>query len=531
MGASKGFIKDWSGNKILPITRGELVLDQDGNIALNSKYFLAGLNGAQYGLVTAAERAMLSGGGGSGTVSIGDLANKLNYINTGLYFNNTPLNFYNASGTATPISITASNGVTLITQNNSVNFGLTALTTSDTTISQIIKSITIDKYGRVIAVSGSALTNAEIPTELSGKTISNSTLTGCTTSEKEIGTDEKAIVNKAYVDAKFKEVTGIASGSLHFGGPLNDADQANACLQALHQNKFFKVTKEFYLNVSSFYNSPEVGSSGTFKVKVGDTLIVYSTNSVYKFVYIPSGDDITTITVGKSNSSNALNNAIGNVNLQFDGCFDVINPIQGSNTAKISIAPASTANDGYLTKEDYNKFSSYKTVISYTGEFSSGNGVYKIGTLSVNNVDNIIYGINNISQLSLTDGTTNAYNPILKFTETGQNDVDITLQGYNGIFIKKDGDSIRIGSEIEDTSKKYFNIDSNNKLKVIIGSIDLQQNKVNDGLVDFNTLYNFMLQLSDTTVFEKIDYSLKGTDSTKYQYGNDKLIEAITVTI
>lgn len=56
MATQKGFIKDWAGRHILPITRGELVLDQDGNIALNSKYFLAGENGTQYGLITAAER-------------------------------------------------------------------------------------------------------------------------------------------------------------------------------------------------------------------------------------------------------------------------------------------------------------------------------------------------------------------------------------------------------------------------------------------------------------------------------------------
>jgi hypothetical protein len=34
--ATKGFIKTFSGERLLPITRGELVLDQDGNIALTS---------------------------------------------------------------------------------------------------------------------------------------------------------------------------------------------------------------------------------------------------------------------------------------------------------------------------------------------------------------------------------------------------------------------------------------------------------------------------------------------------------------
>jgi hypothetical protein len=39
---NKGFIKDFAGNYILPITRGELVLDSEGNIALASDLFLAG---------------------------------------------------------------------------------------------------------------------------------------------------------------------------------------------------------------------------------------------------------------------------------------------------------------------------------------------------------------------------------------------------------------------------------------------------------------------------------------------------------
>jgi hypothetical protein len=36
MATNKGFIRDYDGNKLLPITRGELVLDKDGKIALNS---------------------------------------------------------------------------------------------------------------------------------------------------------------------------------------------------------------------------------------------------------------------------------------------------------------------------------------------------------------------------------------------------------------------------------------------------------------------------------------------------------------
>ena len=97
MATHKGFITDQNGNNLLPITRAELVLDSKGLIALHSDEFLAG-NGLP-GLMTAAEKAMLSGGSGQ---SLADVYNKLQYINSGLKINGNPLNFYTeASGTLT----------------------------------------------------------------------------------------------------------------------------------------------------------------------------------------------------------------------------------------------------------------------------------------------------------------------------------------------------------------------------------------------------------------------------------------------
>lgn len=544
MATNKGFITDWLGNKLLPVTRGELVLDSSGNVALNSGEFLAGVNGSQYGLVTAAERAMLTGDLSGGSGGIADLYNKVNYINEGLKFNNTVLKFFAADGTSTPINIVSQGDGRLdiaLNSSNIVNLGLVPITTSSTTISQLVRNIEVDTFGRVTSVSGGNLVNSDIPYEIGGKVIKDSQLSGCVTSQTDIGTNENAIVNKAYVDSKFREATGIASGALRFGGPLADADQAQECLQLTHQYKYFKVTSEFSLNVSSFYNSPEVGQSGTFKVKVGDTLIVYPTESVYKFVYVPSGDDITTITVGKQNS-NVLNRAIGHVNLQFDGCFEVINPTQGSNTAKISIAPASATQDGYLTKEDYVRFSSYDTAISYTGEFSSGYGVYKIGTLNVNGVDNIIYGRNNISSLSVLDGASNVYNPILRFTETGEDNVDITLLGYNGISIRRNNNTIEftadntvleqdVPQKNNQRTAKYLKITDGHKFEVQLGSSN-DDGSITDGLTDYSQFAALVRKVSTNTTFEIISYSLSGeANDEEYRYGNELLREAVEVTI
>lgn len=528
MGTSKGFIKDWSGNKIMPITRGELVLDQDGNIALNSKYFLAGYNNSGYGLVTAAERAMLSGDGTGGTVSIGDLANKLNYINTGLSFNNKTLNFYNDSGTSTPIKIIADtvNGIVLNpnTQNNTVSLSLVQLKSSETTISQIIKNITVDVYGRVTSISGGLLTSDDLPQTISNKTISGGVLTNCTTQEEEIPNNKLSVVNKAYVDKKFTAANAIATGALKFGGTIGSQSEVQNCLNQEHWNTYYKVTAGFSLSTDNFY---ETLSNPSINVKSGDTIIIYPVNSVAKIVYIPSGDDITTITVRKQGEiQDALTRKIGDVVFSFSKVFDVKNLSEGSSTATISLPDVSTGLDGYLSNKDYKEFKSYKS--SYENILIEQAGLYNIGKLTIGDTEHIIKGINNISELTLENGTNNSIvNPILKFKETGKSDVDITLQGNEGISIRKNNNSIIIGTQIEEKSKPYLTTNDQNQLKVIIGEVNKNQT-ITDGLVDFAT---FIRSLALTTTFEIITDSLIGTDNTKYKYGNELLKTAITVTI
>ena len=99
MATKKGFIKDFYGNKLLPITRGELILDANGQIALFSDLFAATTEHA--GLMTSAEKAMLNGGSGN---SLADVYTKLEYINESLQVNETYLSFFNAQG-KTPIKI------------------------------------------------------------------------------------------------------------------------------------------------------------------------------------------------------------------------------------------------------------------------------------------------------------------------------------------------------------------------------------------------------------------------------------------
>lgn len=541
---TKGFIKDWAGNKILPITRGELVLDKDGQIAFNSEHFLANANGNGLpGLITAAERAMLTGSGTGG--GIADIYNKLGHINTGLKVNNTVVKFYNDQGTATPINITSTTDASKLSvgvANNVITLALSTITVTKTNDTKRLKSITVDSYGRVTALTGADITNAEIPAELTGKTITSSTIKSGVTDVKEIADNELAIVNKAYVDAKFANANNIATGALKFGGPLSDAITANTALVTKASwNSYFKITGEFNISTSDLYDTSGVtGSPTTIKVKVGDTLIVYASNYATdtraKFVHVPSGDDITTISVTKDNvATPPVDSKFGNVVLKFSEPFTITNP-SGGNTAYIALPDVSlstSTNGGYLSKADYNTFKNYANnlKVDYTGEFSSGTGVYKIGTLTIGTGTKEIYGKYNISGFSLENGASDAYNPILKFTETGATDVKITVKGLTGIKTKKNGDAIEItaANEVKSGSASYLEIDKGYQFGVKIGSVS--NNTITNGLTDYNEFATFRSNvILTTTVYEKIDNKLSDTTKT-YYYGSTDLVTAITVEI
>ena len=536
----KGFINDWAGNTLLPITRGELVLDELGNIALASDLFLAGthtdVSGKKLpGLITAAERELLSRIGGDGDLSLTDVYTKLGYINSGLKVNNTLLSFYK-NNTSTPITITTTKDKlpdntevpTLdlkVEQDQTVKIGLNTLNAVGLSASGILRSITVDKYGRVTAVSGSDLTNEDIPQILTEKILS-----GATTSVKAIANNDLAVVNKAYVDDKFDTVNSIATGALVFGGTLSTSTSAAGVLSK--NNYYYKVIDSFTIGKENIYTGDNSITAGMdITVRTGDTLIVKDG----KFVYIPSGDEKETfITVGKKNDTSILNKAQGEVTFTFDGPFTIT---QGSgNIADISIPKASDNTNGYLSKEDYAKFNSYasQAATTYTEEVSSDDkGSYKIGTLTVANYPYDIYGINNTYSLSLVTGTYNQINcPALKFTEDGTSSF-YNIYGYNGIKTEIDGTTLKLSStnEVLTLSRPYLTITDNYQFKVNIGSYNEETEVITGGLTDYNEFHNFRVKVAEhTNIFTVINNSLNETTA-EYHYGSDTLVEAITVTI
>lgn len=534
MDNKKGFIKDWNGNTIFPITRGELILDQDGNIALNSKHFLAKDN--HPGLVTASERALLEGG----TVNIQDIYNKVSLINEGLKVNNNPIYFYNTNGKPTPINITTSTDASqLIIKNvgNDINFSLVPVNDDAIEVKSILNQINVDEYGRVTSVKGAPLTSSNIP-NLTDKTISNSTLDKCHTSFVDIENSDTAIVNKAYVDSKVQEIANTATGALKFGGAIDNYNYSEK-LNITFANQYFKAVKDFEILSNYLYGDASVDGDG--KVKAGDTLISYPVNSTQcKFVHVPSGNDITTITV-KQNNTSLINKEIGDIALQFSSIFDIKS--SGNKSVQITIPDASDGTRGILTTEDYKAFKkASNTTTSYTSSITNtaDKRLYKSGTLIIEGKDYPIHGINNIPSLSLINGTSNnSYNPRLQFND-GVDEVTLTYKGLNQLKVQKNDNSIEfsynpviISQQVPNTNRttQYITTTDTGQLGIRLGSVN-SQGVVTDGLTDFSQFNDLVTAMGATIIFDKIEESLNGPSSnSEYRYGNTKLLKAVDVTI
>lgn len=424
------FINDWNGTRLFPYTLGDLVLDKDGKPALNSTHFLA--KDGHPGLVTSAERALLKNVGDS-SEGIQDIYSKLSMINTGLQVNNKTLKFYN-NNEATPINITSPEGQININASNEnvINISLPPILSQDVNIEGLVKSIKVDRYGRVKEVAKGSLTSQD----LKDKTIQNGILDQCYTKDTEVENNNKAIVNKAYVDEKVKEIVGSTINSLKFEGTLNNqSDAINKVANVQYANCYYKVTSTFDISRDYLYLE-----TNDITVKPGDTLIVYKTEETKcKLVYIPSGNDITSVTIYDKDSTPVLQKQVGDIKLQFNNPLN-IDKVNDS-TVKISIPKVNNDQDGYLSKDDYQQFSSYSKS-EYKPLVNAGtNGSYQLGTLTIGNNKNTIYGINNITTLQLTQG--NSGDPVLKFTETNNPDVSITYTGADGINVtKKDNNTI-----------------------------------------------------------------------------------------
>lgn len=566
MATIKGFIKNYKNEYILPITRAELVLDALGNQALTSDLFLAGelkdkdgkiIAKDLPGLITAAERKMLSGGGTNG--SIQDIYNKLNYINSSLKFNDAPVNFYTVDAnnklTQTPILIYGTQHEIEIardTENsNKIIFKLAEPEkVATSTTNTIIRSVEVDEFGRVTSLSGSSLANDDIPPKLTGKELEQGTLTNCTVAAyEEKDFTDNSVVYKKYVDDQFNKVNQVATEALWFKGAISDYDDAKTILnEKQHLHAYFKVTSPFTIEANNIYNKTATTNDNQ-EVKPGDTLIVYAESKTdpHKFVYVPSGDEKETIIfVKKSDTAKdyeEVKNKYGKVVFSFDSPFTVSNMSDG---AKIGMNAAGTVQDGYLTAADWNKFNSYSNSlkVEYTPTITETTPTcYQIGSLTFGNTTSnakVIYGVNNITSLELKDGSDEEYksiNPIIAFKETspnGDSDVTIEIRGSNGIVSTKTKDGIELtaANTVKQGSKKYLDTDGY-QFEVKIGQIKSKDDTTTivPGLTDYEEFIDFKTDAIMTFLkFQEIKDSLKDETKTIY-YGSTELVSIIDVNI
>lgn len=521
MATFKGFLQDFQGNKMLPVTRAELVLDASGNIALTSALFEAGYNGGNsYGLISAGDLAALKAitGGTTGGQNLGDIYNKLTAISKGIKVGNTPTPFYTESNgviTANTIALVNGDGVNITSDGSNITVALAEVTpTPQSVTNQVVTGVTVDKYGRVTGMTSTQT----VASSMIEATLSNKELSGCTTTT--VGESDNSLVNKKYVDDAVDVVTGIASGALVFSGTLESDGGARTVLEDPNNNqRFYKVSTAFSLDNIYLLNDSD---SGKTYIAIGDTLIAYQPKgeASLKFIHIPSGNDITAISVGTTTNTSKMYVQNGAVGIAFDDTLFTVSP--EGNTATIAINQASSSQSGYLSYEDYQKFmEAYdaQTSVSYTSE-DVGNVL--LGTLTIDGKEHKILGTDNKSKLSLVDGEgTNAtINPRLQFEETGETTTHITLEGGVGVQVTKGESKVVISSNlgVKEGSDSYI-------------ALDDTKSELSVNLASFTDWYNTTNGLVDMTILQKVvsSYAVNymAWDSTKMPYGSQDLKDAI----
>lgn len=526
----KGFIKDYNGNPLLPITRAELVLDKNGMPALHSAEFEAQLPDASTnfvglpGLITAAEKALihtLDGNSGSGTIS--EIYNQLNRLfAVGIKVNDTTLSFYDTTKQATPISFINSDNIAVTSKDNTITIDLVPKN-YENTVEQIVNKIEVDRFGRVTNVDGS--------NTLTGIVISNGTVAKSITSNSA----DLAIANKSYVDDKFATANSVALGALKFDGVILTSTK----LEEIWNSKDAKVNYYYKIGFDGAISAEKFHDNAAKSVKLGDTLIVYKQGEVVRFVHIPSGDEPTTSITVKDSSNQGIENVIGSVVFNFAAPFEIADKNNGH--VEISLPTLAADNQvgvGLLSRTDYNNFKTYSAKsIQYIPTIKNDSAdSYKIGDINFGDGNSAIYGQNTTYELGLTNGYDSgnevAKNPKLVFTPSSGDANVIQFIGSDGIRIEKNNNSINFTPNIITDTPTYITVKNGSVVGVNLGTVG-EDGSIENGLIDYETTVNYVKAVHQVAAqFTAITNSLEGTETAEtYCYGGTNLKNIITIEI
>lgn len=522
----KGFIKDVENNTILPFTRGELVLDKDGKVALTSKYFVAGqINEGitnEYGLVSAAERAgllQLLGNPEQGDQpaqqpsSVTELQQALMAINSSLHINsNIALPFYtytNGMLSGNTYNIADSSTISVGIDDGTISFNLAEITQSTSPGGNIVTGVTVDDYGRVTGIT------------------KTSDLSGCFVTT--VGSDANVVVNKQYVDEKCSTAVGVATGALRFVNSLTsgDKDFISSILNDASEGSYYKVAEPFEIDGNLF----EPTYPNKHQVHIGDTLIVHhDSQSNRKFILIPSGDDVPT-TITFTDGTKSVIAGQGATTVKFASPFAIKNDIDGQ--IDVSLPYASSQSAGIIDSQTFDLISAAtsKTMTYVPTVNNTDAGYYELGQIKFGDSTSqgtSIYGKDTTYALSLGNDST-----ITLSNNVNPNDKDtIAIVGNGGISVNnsQDNSKVQIGINLG-TNNKYLKVADDGTLQAIISSVENQV--LSDGLIDTKL---FQEGFAIVAFYETIDHSLntgnpQAPSGKNYKYGGSDLIKAITVTI
>lgn len=393
-----GFIRDYSGNILLPITRAELVKNADGTNAfriVKAHDQNNGTTGGYPGLMDPKILAeLLAKIDGSGSDSLSGLISKINRIKDSIQINSIACNLLEDVLNFKP----SENIIIAKDDDDNITFNL-----ADT--------INLNK--------------ATISTD---------------------AVNDTDVVNKKVLDSaletKFQTALGVVSGALHFKGGVSKNLPSSPEI-----GSYYKVTEGF--TDSYIFDNQSL----TIKASVGDTLIYAKVESKEQWILIPSGDDIVTKIQGTEGTA-----IQGGINITTDDLVfakTTPNADQMSGTLHLELRAASIDSGG-VTAGYFNQsvYDAMKNLIpasaTYKAQTTSG---YQIGSFGTDNTPVPVYIPKLVVAQDTIDGVTQHQIKYDKATDA------INIKASGAIVLSSDNNTITVGLNVANDQPLSVNED------------------------------------------------------------------------
>lgn len=507
----KGFIQDFGGNRLLPITRAELVLDQYGQQAFRSQDFLA--TQKLPGLMSKDDKEALDN---LKTTISSNISKALESLNQSLSVAGRSLYLFNPDTfDAVSHKFITDDYITVTLKDNDVKWSL------------------------------NSIHNDHIPPYIVGKALQNVKVSMPTRND---GEEDSAYTERAreyvapigYVDDKFDSVLGAING-LKFAGSLDNVSKDSLTLT----EGYFYICKEKV----TIQNSNIMETSNDYTIYPGDLIIaIKTTNNDIRFTHIPSGDEIKGLEIKHVEGDSAVTKGEfyqGVPKLIFGSVFNV-SDADGS-IIRIDLPHANDSNTGgYITKDDYNMFRNASSNAAITPRLEGGYVIAEFIGKNDNGEAETKYLCGKSAELTFdSENGTITYTKV----ESAENGPDITIKAGSSITLQQPSETtneVLINVKLrpneaapDENSEGYTNYLHNNDqgLEPILGSFDAYNLKAYPGLATTQDVVKVITNFTThwITIGNPLDIS---EDEAKneynnaiYWYGSEDLINALQCDI